>query len=243
VSLLSLAHVSKRYRRGARDHLALDDVSMTIEQGELLAILGTRRSGRSTLLRIAAGLERPDQGTVSFEGAPLASVRDIVGHHVCYCHASFSPMEGERVVDHVAAPLLAHRQSLRRARRAAESALARAGAAECGSLQPDGLTAAEAMRVGIARALVAEPSLLVVDDPTAGVGSLHADGILRLLRSIADDRIAVLMSTDDATCISGADRALALDRGKLSVEEAAPAAEVVPLRPRKLDVEPGAHRA
>jgi ABC-type ATPase involved in cell division len=243
VSLLSLAHVGKRYRRGAREHLALDDVSMTIERGELLAILGTRRSGRSTLMRIAAGLEHPDHGTVSFEGAPLTSARDLVGRRVCYCVASFSPMEGEQVVDHVAAALLAQRVPLRRAKRAAESVLARTGVEECAHVHPDGLNSAEAMRVGIARALVSAPILLVVDDPTAGVGPLHADGLLRLLRSIADDGIAVLMSTDDATCISGADRVLALDRGKLRVEPSAPTAEVLPLRPRALDSEPGAHLA
>lgn len=215
---------------------------MSIERGELLAILGTRRSGRSTLLRIAAGLEHPDHGAVSFEAAPLTSARNVLGRRVCYCVASFSPMEGEHVVDHVAAALLAQGVPLRRARRAAESVLAKTGTEECARMHPDGLNPAEAIRVGIARALVSAPTLIVIDDPTAAVGPLHAGALLRLLRSIADDGIAVLMSTDDATSISGADRVLALDRGKLRVEPSS-AAEVLPLRRRALDIEPGAHLA
>jgi ABC-type ATPase involved in cell division len=242
VSLLSLEHVSKRYRRGAREHVALEDVTMTMDASELVAILGTRRSGRSTLLRVAAGLERADHGTVVFEGTLLSSARDVVGHKICYARHRFSPMEGELVVDHVAAALLAKRLTLRRARRAAESALARAGAQGCAALHPDELGPAEAVRVGIARALAPAPNLLVTDDPTAAVGMLHGDAILGLLRSIVDEGIAVLMSTDDATCISGADRVLALDRGRLSADAQTPPADVLPLRPRALDVESGAHR-
>src|ERR1700726_3050022 len=103
MSLLSLEDVSKRFRRGAREHVALRGVSLAIERGELVVVLGTRKSGRSTLLRVAAGLERPDEGVVRFEGAPLSAARHVVGRQISYCHASFSPMEGERVGDQVAA--------------------------------------------------------------------------------------------------------------------------------------------
>src|SRR5438128_11538054 len=99
-------------------------------------------------------------------------------------------------------------------------------------MRPDELNGAERVRVALARALATEPRLLVVDDPTAGVGSLESDGILRLLRSLADDSVAVLMCTDDAMSISGAHRAFSLDAGVLRGEAQAPPAEVVPLRPR-----------
>jgi ABC-type ATPase involved in cell division len=243
VSLLSIEAVSKRYRRGPRERVALQGVSMTIERGELVAVLGTRKSGRSTLLRIAAGLERPDQGTVCFAGAPLAAARDVVGRQICYCRTSFSPMEGERVIDHVAAAVLAQRMSLSGARSAAEAALSRSGAVECAPMQPDELAGAEIVRVAIARALVAGPSLVVIDDPTTGAGSHQSGGILRLLRSIADEGIAVLMCTDDATCISGTDRVQSLDQGKLRCDVEPSQADVVPLRPRNLGAESGAHLA
>jgi ABC-type lipoprotein export system ATPase subunit len=241
VSLLSIENVSKRYRRGPREYVALRGVSLAIQRGELIVVLGTRKSGRSTLLRLAAGLERPDEGAVRFEGTALSAARDVVGRRISYCHSSFSPMQGERVLDHVAAALLAQGVSLGQARRAAERVLARTAAADCAGMRPDELNAAERVRVAMARALAPGPTLLVIDDPTTGVGLLQGDGILRLLRSIADERVAVLMSTDDATCVSGADRAFSLDDGELRCEVQAPQADVVPLRPRNLGIEPGAH--
>jgi putative ABC transport system ATP-binding protein len=240
VSLLSLEGVSKRFRRGAREHVALRGVSLAIERGELVVALGTRQAERSTLLRVAAGLERPDEGIVRLEGVPLPKARDVVGRQISYCHGSFSPMEGERLVDHVAAAPLAQRVPLARARRAAELALERTEASDCAGMHPDELTAAERVRAAVARGLVVGPRVLVIDDPTAGVGLLDSDGILRLLRAVADDGVAVLMSTDDATCISGADRAFALHNGKLGADVQAPRADVVPLRPRALGAEPGA---
>lgn len=235
MSLLSIEGVSKRYRRGSREFVALRGVSMVVGQGELVVVLGTRKSGRSTLLRIAAGLERPDQGSVRFDGADLGRSRRALGRRLCFCHTSFSAMEGDRVLDHVAAPLLAQGASLGEARNAAERALERAAAKNCAALAPDELDGAECVRVAIARALAPRPSLLVIDDPTAHAGVLQRDAILRLLRSLAgQDGPSVLMSTDDATCISGADRVMLLDEGELRSEVEAPQAEVVPLNAHRI---------
>jgi ABC-type lipoprotein export system ATPase subunit len=235
VSLLSVESVSKRFRRGGREIVALRDISMSLDASELTVVLGTRRSGRSTLLRIAAGLERPDEGRVEFEGTDLARARLTLGRRVCFCHASFSSMEGDRVVDHVAAPLLAQGKQRSSARQAAEQALEIAGVAHCASLPPEDLDGLERMRVAIARGLVPGPRLLVVDDPTAQAGPLQRDPILRLIRTLADDHhTAVLMSTDDAMCVSGADRVLLLDEGELRPEAETPPAEIVPLNTRRI---------
>ena len=142
--LLAIEHVSKSYRRGPREHVALSDVSLQIGPGELAVVLGTRKSGRSTLLRIAAGLEHPDEGSVLFDGVPVSRARDVVGQKVAYCRGSFSALEGDQVIDHVAAGLLAQRVSLRRARRSAESALERTGAIECACMRPEELSFAAA---------------------------------------------------------------------------------------------------
>lgn len=235
MTLLSVESVSKRYRRGNREFVALRDVSLSIERGEFAVVLGTRRSGRTTLLRIAAGIERPDEGLVIFEGADLSRHRGLLGRRLCYCHGSFSMMQGERVLDHVAAPLLAQRSSRRGARRAAEAALEQAGVKDCATMLPDELDGAERVRVAIARSLAPRPALLVVDDPIAHAGVLQRDPLLRLLRSLpGPDGPAVLMSTDDGMCISGADRVLLLDDGELRPEPDVPPAEVVPLNARRL---------
>ncbi len=241
MSLLSVESVSKRYRRGNREVVAVHDVSIAVEPGELAVVLGTRRSGRSTLLRLAAGLERPDRGRVTFGGADLAMRRDALGRRLCYCHTSFSTMEGQHVLDQVAAPLLAQRSSRRAARRTAQEVLDRVGAASCARLAPDELDGLERMRVAIARALAPQPALLVVDDPTAHASVLQGDPLLRLLRSLADeDGPAVLMSTADGMGVSGADRVVMLDEGRLRPEDDSPPsdgdsppAEVVPLNARR----------
>jgi putative ABC transport system ATP-binding protein len=218
MTLLSMENVSKRYRRGRREFVALRNVSFAVDAGEVVVVLGTGKSGRSTLLRLAAGFERPDEGIVRLGGRDIAMSTDAVGRQVAYCRSTFSPMEGERVIEHVSAGLLAQGMACVSATRRAERVLELAGVAHCAHMEPYELDGAECVRVGIARALSVDPKLLVIDDPTSGVGALQADPLLRLLRSIADEGIAVLMCTDDATCISGADRALSLDDGKLRGE-------------------------
>jgi ABC-type lipoprotein export system ATPase subunit len=235
VSLLSVEGVSKRYRRGNREFVALRDVSLSVAPGELFVVLGTRRSGRSTLLRVASGIERPDDGRVLFDGADPARDWRALGRQLSFCHTSFSALEGERMIDHVAAPLLAHGRSRSDARHAAEAALERAGAVQCATMAPYELDGSECVRVGIARALAPDPRLIVVDDPTAQAGVLKRDPILRLLRSLAGkDGAAVLMSTDDAMCVSGADEVLQLDAGEVRPKDNSPEGEVVHLSARRI---------
>lgn len=227
MSLLLLEGVSKRYRRGRREYVALSDISLSVDRGELVAVLGTRKSGRSTLLRVAAGLEPPDEGHVCFEGRGLCP--SAIGRRLAYCRTSFSELEGEVVLDHLAAGLLAQGLAPIEASRIAASALARTDVSGCARMTPDELEPAESIRVAIARALTSSPSLIVIDEPTASIGLLETDPILRLLRSIADDGTAVLMSTGDATCLSGADRAMSLDEGELRGEYEPPHADILPL--------------
>jgi ABC-type ATPase involved in cell division len=242
MTLLALDKVSKGYRRGPRDYTVLTDVSMQIEASELVVVLGMRKSGRTTLLRIAAGLERPDSGAVRFEGRDLSQARGkIVGRQIAFCHPAFSPLQGELVFEHVAAPLLAQRVVRSDARRIADAALERTAVKHAARMHPDELDSSERVRVSIARAIAPQPGLLVLDDPASHAAPLHADGILRLLRSLASiDGPAVLMSTDDASAVAGADRVLSLDGGQLRAQAESPTAEVVPLRARRVAADSGA---
>jgi ABC-type sugar transport system ATPase subunit len=230
VSLLSIEHATKRYRRGRVERVAIRDVSLQAERGELVAVWGARRSGRSTLLRVAAGIESPEEGTVWFEGRDLARCRDsVLGRRIGYCQTSFCSTEG-LVVEHIAAGLLAQRVSATHARRRAQEVLVRVGAEHCGRLQCHELDGAEAAAVAIASALITAPALLVIDEPTCGVDLLERDPLLALLRSIADEGTAVLMSAGDAQGLSGVDRALSIDNGELRGDAQPPQAHVVPLR-------------
>lgn len=244
MSLLSLKGVTHRYQCDRVERVALRDVVLDLESGELVGVRGVRRSGRSTLLRIAAGIESPEEGVVCFEGQDLATCRDrVLGKRVGFSHKSFSAVEAGLVVEHVGTSLLAQHTSPRIARRCAEAMLDRVGAADCAERDPSELDGAEIVRVAIARALITEPSLLVIDEPTSGVGLLQRDPILALLRSIANDGTAVLMCTGDASDLSGFDRAMSIDSGELRGVERQPDALVIPLRPPgalEPVIEPGA---
>ncbi|MCW3067934.1 MAG: transporter related protein [Solirubrobacterales bacterium] len=231
MSLLSLENVSKRYGDGRRERVVLSDVSLQLDAGELAAVWGLRRSGRSTLLHVAAGIEAPDTGVVRFLGRDLARHRDeALGGGIGYCQQTFRAGEARTAREHVTLALLARGVVSPEARSRASAALERTGATSCASLPPAQLDGAEAVRVALARTLALRPQLLVVDEPAKGVDLLARDEILTLLRSLADDGIAVLASTGEATGLSGADRALSLGDGELHESPARHLAPVVPLR-------------
>jgi len=234
-ALLELEGVTHRWPPGGcgrRERLALRDLTLAVAPGELVGVWGTRHSGRSTLLLVAAGMVRPSEGAVRFDGRPLArapmlGVRGGIG---C-CDRVFDPVIADTAIEHVAAPLLSGAVSDREAERAAYDQLERVGAADLAELEPADLDPAEALRVGLARATIARPRLLVVDEPTTAVRAAQERPLLSLLHSFArEERIAVLMTADDAAALAGVDRALSLSRGVLrgGAPAPAPAADAAP---------------
>jgi len=235
MSLLTLEQVSKRYYRGRREVTALDDVSLTVAPGELVAVWGVPRSGRTTLLRIAAGLEQPDGGDVRFCGEALpAGHVDGLPVGIGYVEVGLANVGGESILDHVAIPLLARGAAPETARERAMLQLERVGAVPCAHLQPRELDPTERVRVAIAQALVTGPRLLLVDDPTRHVDLLEREAVLLLVRSIADGDVAVLMTTGEAMGVSGVDRALTISGGVLRAEASADSANVVALHSARI---------
>jgi ABC-type multidrug transport system ATPase subunit len=231
VSLLSIRHATKRHGRGRIERMTLRNVSLEIEPGELVSVWGLRRSGRTTLVRIAAGMERPDEGTVLFAGQDLVRRRDkILGSEIGCAQFYCLPGEAGSVLDQVADGLLAERLAISVARRRAREALADVGAEQCAEFSPRELNTGEAVRVALARALIPGPKLLVVDEPTNGVDLVERDPILKLLRSIANRGVAVLMTTGDGAALAGVDRVFTLDHGELRGGTSQPPASVSPLR-------------
>lgn len=231
MSLLELEHVAKRYGRASHERTVLHDVSLELDSGELATVWGLRRSGRSTLLRIAAGVEPSDMGTVRIAGCDLATRGgDLARSTIGYCQKTLRPGEGRLVLEQLMMDQLTRGIEPKVADARARTALARAGAEQCVALRPAELDAAEAVRVAIARALARRPKLLVIDEPTLGVDLLERDAILLLLRSLADEGIAVLASTAEATALSGVDRALSLSEGQLRGSSLPELASVVPIR-------------
>ncbi len=221
MSLLMLDRVHKAYRRGSRTVTALEDVSLVVEPGEHVSVWGGRRSGRTTLLRIAAGLDAPDHGTVRF-------ARDATGGPG-FVHVS-AVTAHQAIVDYVAMPLLARGVNPAEARERAHDGLARVGASSCAGLRAGELDASDRLRVGLAQVLVAEPRLVVVDEPTRDVDLLEREPLMMLLRRIADDGIAVLMTTAEAIGVAGVDRVLTIADGRLRADVAKQPGTVIPFR-------------
>ena len=232
MSLLELERVSKRYGHRQGQRVALREVSLQIDTGELVAVWGRRRSGRSTLLRLAAGVEAPDEGVVRFAGRDLAAGGvEGCGGGVSFCRsvhfvrvrvASFS------TCCWYGCSRAASRPPRRWGRHAAHWSGSAWSAAR--GLSPEELDEAEAVRVAIARSLACSPRLLVIDEPTKGVELLERDRILLLLRSLANEGIAVLMSVGEASCLAGVDRALTIGDGELHGRPNSELAPVLPLR-------------
>lgn len=208
--------MSKSHLRGSRRVEVLREVSLEIDAGELVAVWGLRRSGRSTLLAVAAGVDQPDAGEVLFDGVDLnGRGATALGNGVGYCRQGVGAPNGRTVIDNVRTGLLARRVPVPDAHLRAHRALERVGVEQYGELMLGDLDGAEAVRVAIACALVLGPRLLVIDEPSKGVDLLQRDEIVLLLRSLADEGIAILVSDGDGSGLSDADRSLSLAGGEL----------------------------
>jgi ABC-type multidrug transport system ATPase subunit len=229
-TLLELERVHKRCGQG-RGRIVLGEVSLELEAGELTVVWGLRGSGRSTLLRIAAGIEPPDGGVVRFEGRDLAgSGAHALGQGIGFCQRRPLLGDARTALEQGMVGPLAQWLSPARARSRTQRALERVGAAHCAAMSHSRLTSSESVRVALACALALEPKLVVIDEPTRGVELAQRDQILALLRSLADEGTAVLASTGQSTGLSQADQALTIGDGRVFAAHSS-LAPVIALRP------------
>jgi putative ABC transport system ATP-binding protein len=231
VLLLAIDAVAKAHWRGDRQLRVLGGVSLELDAGEFVAVYGPRSSGKTTLLRLAAGLDRPDAGRVAFAGRDVAELTGrelarLLREEIGWVERSGPRGDALPVADYVALPLLG-RERRTGARRAAMAALERLGVGGCADERWAGLSDAERTLVALAHALVRRPRLLVVDDPTGGLDVADREHILGLLRELAaDEGAGVLMAVPEIPSTLRAHRVLSLSGGRL-IGPPAPSATVV----------------
>ncbi|MGB2712280.1 MAG: ATP-binding cassette domain-containing protein [Conexibacter sp.] len=236
MTLLSLHAVTRRHRAGRELRDVLHEVTLDVERGEVVAIWGPRRSGKTTLLRVVAGIEAPDAGSIRLDGEDLrrmpSSERARRLRAVGYAPKEWRVARGKPVLDHVALPLIAEGRPLPTAMAKAYEAIERLGAAGCADAATHELGASDQVRVALAQALVRRPSLLLVDEPGMTTETEEREALLRLVRSLAAERrdLAVVVTARDVVGLSGALRVMSIGGGRVRTFEQP--AQVVPLPAR-----------
>ena len=239
--MLELRQVSKVYGRGATEVHALAGVSMSVDPGAMVAVMGPSGSGKSTLLTIAGSLEEPTEGQVLIGGAALSAMsrnatarlrRRTVG----YVFQDFNLLPGLTAAENVSLPLELDGLPARRARAAGLAALERLDLAGQASRYPDELSGGERQRVAIARATVGERRLLLADEPSGALDSGNAEAVMRLVHEACKNGgVAAVVVTHDAQLASWADRVVFLRDGRVTDQTApalGPESLLTPGRPR-----------
>jgi putative ABC transport system ATP-binding protein len=220
--LLSLRGVSKSFVRGGRPLHVLEEVSLEVAPGEIVAVEGPRYSGKTTLLCVAAGIVRPDRGEVWFGGRELAGLSNVRRDRLRGREIRWTDREGPgtklKVRDAIALPLRLGRGK-RNTKVIAEEALARVGVPDCAGQRWEDLSHCEAVFAGLARGIAGCPRLLVMDDLFDALGSKRTQEFGDLLRSLVGELgCGVLMSASDpSTAAVVADRVWSLARGALTL--------------------------
>jgi ABC-type lipoprotein export system ATPase subunit len=216
--VLSLESVSKRFHRGREEVVALADVTITVDAGEFVAVVGPSGSGKSTLLHVAGGLDRPDRGRVVVGGRDLAtlSVGDRAGlrrREIGFVFQFFHLIPTLSVAENVSLPLLLDG---RRDGDRVDALLKRVGLAERAGHLPGELSGGEMQRTAIARALVAGPRLILADEPTGNLDSATGAEVFDALAGqVREASTTLVMATHDDAMARRADRVLHLRDGRL----------------------------
>jgi putative ABC transport system ATP-binding protein len=226
-STLELRQVSKTYGSGPTEVHALREVDLSVEGGELVAVMGPSGSGKSTLLTIAGSLEMPTSGSVLIDDVELSSISrsdqaKMRRRSIGYVFQDFNLLPGLTAVENVTLPLELDGIGAKAARAAGLEALDELGVADQEARFPDELSGGERQRVAIARAIVGERRLLLADEPTGALDSVNGEAVMRLLRAATQRGVAGVVVTHEAHLASWADRVVFLRDGHVVDQTVAP---------------------
>src|ERR1700693_735061 len=218
MSMLELRLVSKVYGQGAAEVHALRDVSLDVDPGMMVAVMGPSGSGKSTLLTIAGSLEEPTSGQVLVAGQDLVTMSRndkarLRRRSIGYVFQDFNLLPGLTAADNVALPLELDGVSARKAHQAGLAALEQLGLADRAGHFPDQLSGGERQRVAIARSVVGERKLLLADEPSGALDSTNGEAVMRLVLGACHEGLAAVVVTHDAQLASWADRVVFLRDG------------------------------
>src|SRR5512136_752120 len=223
MALVELRNVSKIYRLGGEEIRALDDVSLDIDEGEFISIIGPSGSGKSTLMHILGCLDTPTHGTIRLDGVMIqdASSRQLAtirNRKIGFVFQFFNLLPKLSVVQNVELPMIYSGIGARERRGRAMAALESVGMANRSKHRPSQLSGGQQQRCAIARALVNNPRIIFADEPTGNLDSHTGDAILQLFRKLSQEGRTIVLVTHDPEIAAVTPRRIEIRDGKIAVK-------------------------
>jgi len=221
--ILELKNIIKKYRMGDSVVTAVDNVSLNLEPGEFAAILGTSGCGKTTLMNISAGLERPTKGDVVFRNIVLSKLKEkkmviFRRRYMGFIFQSYNLLPALTALENVSLPLLFDGIGKKERIKRAMQMLDMMGLADRSRHKPNELSGGQQQRVSIARALITQPQIVFADEPTGNLDSKTAGEILNQLRNIAKkENRTLVMVTHDQNVAGFADTKIQMSDGRLLI--------------------------
>jgi len=219
-SLVEVIDLHKIYNPGENEVRALDGISLNIDQGEFIAIIGQSGSGKSTLMNMLGCLDVPTTGTYLLNGTDVSTMRDndlsfIRNKEIGFIFQGFNLIQSLTALENVELPLIYRGMERKERRKLAAEALTRVGLAERMTHKPTEMSGGQQQRVAIARAIAARPPVILADEPTGNLDSASSREILGILNEMHEDGRTVILITHDDNIAAKAKRVVRILDGKI----------------------------
>lgn len=219
--ILELKNIYKTYGEGESAVEVLKDISLSVEKGEYIAVMGPSGSGKSTLMNIIGCLDRADSGTYLLNGEDISAMTEnqlagVRSREIGFVFQTFQLLPGETAVNNVALPLIYSGVGRQERTERAEEALRKVGLGDRLDFVPGKLSGGQKQRVAIARAMINSPSILLADEPTGALDQASGAQVMELFGELNREGVTIIMITHDAGVASHAGRMVRIVDGRLT---------------------------